>query len=420
MELFNNQYLSTYFNNQKNLLKSEIQDLSDEQILNTSMDDLIDYFLNNFYINPITLYMDKITTNIEKSKKEQYNPFYGMGIPFNESKIFIVDSYKINYTIPFEGNIDLLYYKPSQCILSSFHIDGFINKNSNDYLPGIIYSVNIDCNTLDQQNSPKDYIDQLFNKEFSSYKSMVQYLNNDVNSFNNTLKSNVSQLLIERKNKADKFSSLVQKLNIPLKENVNATNISPIPLKIKKIEKSFPKQSKPEEIWYITGTDYNNIKKIISQACTSFEHTPSACQKLSEEELRDMLLSNLNTHYSSSATGETFSKTGKTDIRIQFKNKSAYIAECKIWHGISEFKKAISQLFSYTTWRDIKTSLIIFNKEIKDFSSIISKIKSELNTNELKINMSEISKNEWQCTFKRSQDSQELIQLHVIICDVNI
>ena len=133
-----------------------------------------------------------------------------------------------------------------------------------------------------------------------------------------------------------------------------------------------------------------------------------------------MLLGNLNTHFDSSATGETFSKAGKTDIRIQFKNKSAYIAECKIWHGISEFKKAITQLFSYTTWRDIKTSLIIFNKEIKDFTSIVTKVKNELNTNELKINVSEISKNEWQCTFRKTLDSQELIQLHVIVCDIYI
>ena len=133
-----------------------------------------------------------------------------------------------------------------------------------------------------------------------------------------------------------------------------------------------------------------------------------------------MLLGTLNTHFDSMATGETFSKTGKTDIRIQFKNKAAYIAECKIWHGISEFKKAIEKLFSYTTWKDIKTSLIIFNKDNKDFSSIVNKVKIELNTNELKIKVSEISRNEWQCTFKKTADSQEVIQLHVILCDINI
>ena len=170
----------------------------------------------------------------------------------------------------------------------------------------------------------------------------------------------------------------------------------------------------------IKESDYINIKQIISLACSSFEHTPSACHKLDEEELRDMLLSNLNTHYNATATGETFSKNGKTDIRIQFENKSAYIAECKIWHGISKFREAITQLFSYTTWRDIKTSLIVFNKEVKDFSSILNKIKEELNENPLKISITEISKNEWQCIFKKSMDSSEKIALHVIVCDVSV
>lgn len=103
-------------------------------------------------------------------------------------------------------------------------------------------------------------------------------------------------------------------------------------------------------------------------------------------------MANLNTHYDSLATGETFSKTGKTDIRIQFNNKAAYIAECKIWHGANEFNKAIKQLFGYITWRDVKTSLIIFNKNNKDFKALLQKINEKLQNNELCINCKKLLK----------------------------
>lgn len=416
MNLFAQQDSYNYINNQREKIKNTIQALSDTQILNTKLEDLIDYYYDIFYIQPISLYMNKISSSLEKSKTEQYNPFHDMGL--GEPRIFLVDSYKINFNIPFDGDENLLYISPSQRILARFPIDGFANQYSKEFLTSIMFSINIVCSDLEKKENPQNYIDSLFQKEFKSYQQMVQYLNNDISNYNSTLRNYIEDLLNKRKGTADKFSCLINKLNIPLKENINAANITPIPLKMKKETRAFPKQSTPEENWCITDNDYTNIKKIISQACTSFEHTPSACQKLSEEELRDMLLANLNTHYNSSATGETFSKVGKTDIRIQFNNKAAYIAECKIWHGISQFNNAINQLFSYTTWRDTKTSLIVFNKEIKDFSSILSKINAELRNHPLKIKMAEISKNEWQCTFRKSADSEEFIELHIIICDV--
>lgn len=418
MNLFEQEDSRQYFERLKNDLKNTIQNLSDTEITSTNLEKLTEYYREKFYIEPITLYMDKVSSNIEKSKIMEANPFYGMG--YRESQYFEVDSCKVNYNIPFSGSSHLLHLIPPRRILTTFNIEGFENLYSNEYLPSIIFSININLHTLENESEPQSYIDLQFNRKFDNYKSMVSYVNEEVNNYNNSLNDYIKQLLTNRKSKADNFSGLMQKLTIPLKVNSQAPSLSRVPLTLKKELKSFPSQKEQEESWYILDKDYSYIKGVISQECNSFEHSPGACQKLNEEEIRDMLLRTLNTHFDSMATGETFSKTGKTDIRIQFKNKAAYIAECKIWHGISEFKKAIEQLFSYTTWKDIKTSLIIFNKDNKDFSSIIDKVKTGLNTNKLKINVSEISKNEWQCAFKKTADSQEVIQLHVILCDINI
>ena len=86
------------------------------------------------------------------------------------------------------------------------------------------------------------------------------------------------------------------------------------------------------------------------------------------------LLATLNTYYQN-ATGETFRKVGKADINIEFDNKAAFIAECKIWYGEKAFNDAIKQLLNYSTLKDLKLSLIIFNKEERSFINILEKIE---------------------------------------------
>lgn len=416
MELFDEQNILDFIKIESNKIKNEISKLTNSQIQNISFDELIEYYQAKYYIEPLNLLVDKKTLELNECEITFRNPFKHS---IYEPEYFKQPGYKITFKIPFEGDSRLLYLKPTMCILRSFEID-IVEMYDKEHLPCILYSLEISSKELDKEPEQAKYIESNFKKDFSDFITMSGSVNSSIHSYNKNLPILIKNELDKQKSKSSNFLTLAQNLNIDLSLNDKAPNLDPIPLKLKKEIKTFPRENKPEENHIVKESDYINIKQIISLACSSFEHTPSACQKLDEEELRDMLLSNLNTHYNATATGETFSKNGKTDIRIQFENKSAYIAECKIWHGISKFREAITQLFSYTTWRDIKTSLIVFNKEVKDFSSILNKINEELKKNPLKISITEISKNEWQCIFKKSMDSSEKIALHVIVCDVSV
>ena len=92
------------------------------------------------------------------------------------------------------------------------------------------------------------------------------------------------------------------------------------------------------------------------------ERSPKVFSKASEEVIRDHYLVQLNGQYEGSATGETFNGAGKSDILIREGNANLFIAECKVWHGQAHFVQAISQLFSYLTWRDTKSAIIVFNR----------------------------------------------------------
>jgi hypothetical protein len=74
-----------------------------------------------------------------------------------------------------------------------------------------------------------------------------------------------------------------------------------------------------------------------------------------------------------SATGETFNAHGKTDIYVKDGEANLFIAECKIWRGPESIKEALDQLFSYLTWRDTKSALIVFSRN-RDFSGVLDQL----------------------------------------------
>ena len=94
------------------------------------------------------------------------------------------------------------------------------------------------------------------------------------------------------------------------------------------------------------------------------ERNPRVFSVAPEETIRDHYLVQLNGQYEGTATGETFNGAGHTDIIVRDDNVNLFVAECKIWHGQKEFAEAIDQLLSYVTWRDTKTALIIFSRNV--------------------------------------------------------
>lgn len=94
---------------------------------------------------------------------------------------------------------------------------------------------------------------------------------------------------------------------------------------------------------------------------------------MSEEDLRQHFLVQLNGQYEGQATAETFNYEGKTDILIRHQGKNLFIAECKFWNGPASLIKAIDQLLGYVSWRDTKTAIILFNRT-KNLSSVLQQI----------------------------------------------
>lgn len=423
MKLFNRISIFDFISIKNKDVKNEIERLTNEEICSSTLEDLEEYFYDRFKIDLIEIERDinYILYDAQETKMKQYNPWYRSG-GYGEQQYYIVDAYKIVYKIPFEGDSDLLYITPSTYTLTSYEVDNVIAPT--DEKEGqIIFSQTYERSVIDSKENMIEFITKEFNSKLSAYFNAIDNVNSDItNKYNSYLKGEVRKHLEIRLQKAENYLSLREKLNIPLELNKNAPNTRPIRLKKVKKNKAMPlPKLKTASVEYsISDDDYNNIKSIINLSCISMEKTARTFCKLQEEELRDVILASLNTHYLGTATGETFNKRGKTDIHIPFENKSAYIGECKIWTGKGAFSKAITQLFSYMRWRDTKTSLIFFNKKNKDFPNILKTIDEVLSNEQLCVKKTKITYNDWQCEFKKDIQSEEIVKVNIVIYDLYI
>lgn len=174
-----------------------------------------------------------------------------------------------------------------------------------------------------------------------------------------------------------------------------------------------------EKLSEISETAYTQIVNEINKFGLNIEKLNSLKSKFDEEGYRDYFLPHLNSISTShTATGETFNKIGKTDILIQNGNgENAFIGECKIWHGESELLKAIDQLLErYVTWRDEYTALIIFNKNIKDFSKLIETAKEAIPKHpNFDSYVKDTSATSISYIFKNAEESSKKVKLELIL-----
>ena len=413
VELFTNDETTKAFEKQTTKLIQTIKAFSDEKILNTDLDEWIIYYFEEYKIQPIVLLLENISQNLSQTTVKKLNPFRQNNY---ESEYLDVDGYKIIFKIPFDGDSNLLFLKPITHILSRFYVEQIIESTEKSY-GKIIFALKYTEKEL--AGKDKEFIKMQFDQHFKSYVKNIEYINRDVAEYNNNLENVIRNTLDKRKEKAKGFISVSKKLNIPLKLNPDAPNISPILLKKAVIKKpKIPSIQQSEKQYQIASADYENIKQIINLAGISMEKAVKTFSKLSEEELRDVIISYLNTHYQGLASAETFSRIGKTDIYILFENKAAYIGECKIWHGEKKLQEAIKQLFGYITWRDLKTSIIIFNKDNKDFDKLLKVIGTYLSKNDMCQKNISVNHNEWLCEFKKDVDNINYITVQIVVFDL--
>ncbi len=183
--------------------------------------------------------------------------------------------------------------------------------------------------------------------------------NGFVRTWSEMARQDLLRTVVDRQAVLETSSTVMKALGIPLARAKAAVPVTPKPKPLR-VAKAAPSGPRSADVEYVMEAIYSDIVETITSLGNAAERLPITNQKLTEEDLRNVILFVLNTNYEGQAVGEAFSGAGKTDILLIWKGRAAFVGECKIWHGEKKFLAAIDQLFGYTTWRDTRVALIIF------------------------------------------------------------
>lgn len=368
--IFGERELRDFLEASKANIAHSIESEKDDYILNVNEDDYIAHKVSEAMVDNLEIHVD----GIYASSSEQMIPAERFPRDFH---VYSGKSYKkdvIKFHVPISGNIQLLHCMPSSRILWTIDIE----VNNDEF-----------CFEIINFRDNADEIVRIKNENIRSILQQYENVKAEVERANASLDQHVRNVFSSRKQRIQKSSGVLASLGVPIKKSsaVSATFSVPAPQKRKKplLNKPSVKEAGFTPEPSLDQDTYVEILKLIHDVGKEFERLPSLYAGKEEEHLRDHFLMMLEPNFEGSATGETFNKTGKTDILLRHEGSNVFIGECKFWKGEKSYLATISQLLGYLTWRDSKAAVIMFVPN-KDFTSVIvtAKEASTKHTNFLK------------------------------------
>lgn len=339
MQIFAEGHLSEFLERRLAAMRSEIHNEPRNCLLNVNEEAYIEYVVECYRIKPLELQWDDIyvTDSEELIPAEHFPP----GFHVYEGERY--PKQVITYYIPFEGESDLFRYAPSHQILWSTEI--IIGRN------------HISFDIVNWRDDP-DEIKGNVEDKIRSIRSQNDNVRNEVSAFNDRLRETVRKTVQARKQKHLKQLDLLTNLGVSVKKSEHTPETFSIPsVKRKVIVKPTAPNTAFEPEPALDDSLYRAILRVCYEAGVEMERHPSVYADKDEETLRDHFIMVLSPHFDS-VTGETFNRSGKTDILIRHEGANVFVAECKFWSGQSVFQKTIDQVLGYLTWRDSKAAIL--------------------------------------------------------------
>ena len=377
-----------------------------DQFLASSDQELEEYVVAKLRVEPIVLQEDNATMTSNETRVDVpgapmityfHNPIGSPRIP----------GIQVDINIPFTGDKWLFFYRENTWS-SVFPRAGV--------QPGCLRLTITKRHNADPDSFKTDY-----DREISLIRKYVDLSHKQVVGYNKILLYRVKKAIKERRDRLRGHDDIAARLNIPLATKPSAPSITPVKVEVR-YPPALPKPPKsglvPEP--GITDEDFERILHFIRHQGRTFERTPSTYAVHGEEDLRNIILAQLNGQFKGNAMSEVFRGKGKTDLCIEQDSRSAFVGECKLWNGPAGLTAALGQLLGYLTWRDSKSALIMFNVKNKNFTEILKTMPETLRAHPLflrDLNCSEAG--EWRVQMRSAEDEGRRVTVHAFVFNLS-
>lgn len=401
--LFSKHDLYSVLQNQTEKLRTEVNNLGEDYILNASETDLVASLVAKYELHPPQLGEPEATEpkdiDVDVSGDYRYDfPSY--------SRSTMVRGYRVEIHVPFSGESDLFFCQPSTRTYSPPRAD---------IEDGQILFVYQRPGVMNGQE-----VRSVFDQALGQIREYLQWIEADCSNYNSGLQNQVQQLVSFRKDRILKNRQAVTNIGLSIKRKEGSPKTFSVPNVRRKAEVRMPvvkdKGFIPEPT--LPDAEYEHIISVMQNMVKVMERSPHSFATMKEEDIRSHFLVQLNGQYEGRATGETFNYEGKTDILIREGDRNVFIAECKFWTGEAGLLKTVGQILGYLHWRDTKAALVVFNRQ-KSFTEVLKKIEPSILSHACcKKLLRKVSDTEWRFLFGNKDDPNRELQLAVLLFDV--
>ncbi len=404
MYLFSDARLFDVIEKQKKELAAKVEGIAPTKLLNADQGELCEALVSDYGLETPTLRLDDMFIHHygEADVDARYEPNRFL---LDRSEPFYVKGMELTVVVPFDGDPELFRCQPSHYRMSTCEAD----------LRGNELRFSFRGTDLDAK-SVRSKIDGAV----QDIQFHLDAMRADLASLSADLRRIAEDAVNRRKQRLLTQQDVVANLGIPMRRRADAPTTYSPPVRRRRaaIERVAATETASRAEPALAANQYEEILNILGDMAQVMEKSPSAFADMSEESLRFLFLVPLNGQYEWDAAGEVFNFEGKTDILIRCEARNVFIAECKFWRGPASLTKAIDQILRYTTWRDTKTAVLLFNKK-GEFSGVLAKIPAVVEEHpSFKRNEGCRSETHFRFVLARPDDPNREITLSILAFDV--
>lgn len=220
-----------------------------------------------------------------------------------------------------------------------------------------------------------------FDTQLNEIERSIDRAKANINQHRRRLAAEIPELVANRRTKLLADREVHASIGFPIKRRKDAATYA-VPVRRRQVTPHLESTSSrhtqpfaPEPA--LERRHYEAALAVLRSMRNVFERNPSTTRYLGEEQIRNLLLVNLNAQFEGKAAGEVFNGGGKTDILIREGDRNIFVGECKIWKGPKTVTDMLEQLLGYLVWRDTKAALLLFIREA-EVSTITAKAVAKI------------------------------------------
>lgn len=391
--LFNDCDLSVILENIFNSIEPQVEAIPEEEFIASSEDILTEKIVAENSIQPIILHEEKI--RMSKPALCRLTPAGRIYRSENGPDLTnLKDGMITQVEIPYSGDKRLLVSRPSMHYTHggpSFTIkDDRIVK----YYVRPLYS------------DPK-----LFKEHFlRNYEKISKYLEwqaNDLALFKKKLCKLVAVLVAKRRNRS-------KRVEVHLNPKPGTPKFTPIHIRNNLTHHAHRIKGKDTPI--ISDNDFIKTLRVLRHTGSSFERTPAIYSVHNDQDLRNILVSNLNTHFTSANKEDIFKRIGENGYTVSVSAHTALLGKCSTWHCEEGLIYTLNSLFYEELCNSCKIVLILFNRTEKNFPVLLKCIKKTLLKHPCMVKLKkEFAENEWHTIMNKYKNIPHQHWVHLMI-----